>query len=217
MTVQEIIDEIDLAGFDDLDVADKVNYINRAVRFITNSHPWAFREVQDTLTQTAVNQSTGEVTLTGLTKPNGGIMEIINTSSGGGSALQWVRRDQHLKENVSALTTAGTPTRYFFIANRLFLYPIPSTITFKITYLAHQPTLVQGSAESAILIPSDHHEIIVFATLYRLNAREDDPENAAMFKSMFDESMDTMRQDLEKVQWDSPDTVQYFGWDDSDF
>ncbi len=103
------------------------------------------------------------------------------------------------------------------MGRQLYLYPIPTSGTFRITYLAHQADLTAGSLEADILLPAQWHEAIIAGALYRINAREDDPENAAMFKSMFDEIMENMRQDLEKVQWDSPDSILFYDWDDGEY
>lgn len=206
MTVQQMLDEIDLAGYDDLEESDKLLYINRAAKAITNREPWAFREKTQDLTSANWDTATGEVDLTDLSFTFGGLMDIINTSASG-YPIRFIRRDEHYKHRSASLTETGTPFNFFFVGKRLFLWPVPTSGTFRITYLAHQGDLVAASAESAILLPAQWHEAIVAGALYRINMREDDPENAAMFKSAHDELLESMRQDLEKVQWDSPDSI----------
>lgn len=218
MDVQDIIDEIDVAGYDDLEEADKVGFINRTVKGIVNREPWAFREVFDDLDAATSVDADGLVDYTDLTYEFGGLMDIINTgASSSGYNIRWIRRDVHFKDRSAQLDLTGTPYNYFFVGRQLYLYPIPTSGTFRITYLAHQADLDASSAEADILLPAQWHEAIIAGALYRINAREDDPENAAMFKSMFDEIMENMRQDLEKVQWDSPDSILFYDWDDGEY
>lgn len=212
MDVQDIIDEIDTAGYDDLETADKVAFINRAMRAIVNREPWAFREVFDDLDASTSVDADGLVDYSDLTYEFGGLMDIINTSSSG-TSIRWIRRDVHFKDRSASLDLTGTPYNYFFVGRQLYLYPIPTSGTFRVTYLAHQADLDENDVEASILLPAQWHEVIIAGALYRINAREDDPENAAMFKSMHDELMENMRQDLEKVQWDSPDSILFYDWD----
>ena len=216
MDVQDIIDEIDTAGYDDLETADKVAFINRALKAIVNREPWAFREVfQDFAAADTVNSTTGLVDYGDLTYDFGGLMDIVNTDSTGRN-IRWIRRDVHFKDRSADLDSTGTPYNYFFVGRQLYLYPIPTSGNFRITYLAHQGDLDENDVEASILLPAQWHEVIIAGALYRINAREDDPENAAMFKSMHDELMENMRQDLEKVQWDSPDSILFYDWDMAD-
>jgi hypothetical protein len=216
MDVQDIIDEIDVAGFDDLEEADKVGFINRTVKGIVNREPWAFREVFDDLDASTDIDADGLVDYSKLTYEFGGLMDIVNTGSGGYN-IRWIRRDVHFKDRALQLDLTGTPYNHFFVGRQMYLYPIPTSGTFRITYLAHQGDLDASSGETDILLPAQWHEAIIAGALYRINAREDDPENAAMFKSMFDEIMENMRQDLEKVQWDSPDSILFYDWDDGEY
>lgn len=216
MDVQDILDEIDLAGFDDLDETDKLDKINQAVKAITNKEPWAFREVfEDIDAAASVDPATGAVDYGDLTYEFGGLMDIVNTGASGYS-IKWVRRDAHFKDRSADLTRTGTPYNYFFTGKQLYLYPIPTSGTFRITYLAHQGSLAAADTETDILLPAQWHEIITLGALYRLNMREDDPENASMFKSAYDEMAELMRQDLEKVQWDSPDSILFYDFDIAD-
>lgn len=207
MDVQDIIDEIDLAGYDDLEETDKVKFINQAVKGITNREPWAFREVFDDIdAATSVDPGTGALDMSDLTFAFGGLMDIVNLGTSG-YTIKWIRRDVHFKDRSANLDQTGTPYNYFFVGRQLYLYPIPTSGTFRITYLAHQTDLAASDTADDILLPAEWHEAITTGALYRINMREDDPENASMFKSAFDEIMTNMRQDLEKVQWDSPDSI----------
>lgn len=204
MTVQEIADILDLHGFEDIEDADKVGVINDVLQEINTREPWPFLEVMVDLTD-ADFDADGVVDFTAL-PTLASVLDIINTETYGRS-IRWIRRDEHFKRNATQLDLTGTPYKYFFVNNDLYLWPIPDGGTYRLTYLQVQEVVDISSAEADILLPARHHRLIALGALYKLHSQEDDPENAALFKSQFDERMILMRQDLFKKQWDSPDSI----------
>ena len=209
MTVQQIMDMLDLHGFEDIEDDDKVDVINDVLQDIATRDPWPFLEVMEDLDAADVD-AVGKVTLAAGFY---GILDIIDTTNG--AKLRWIRRDEHFSRNAQNLDQAGNPYKYFFVGDDLYVWPVPDTSTLRVTYLKVQPTVTAASAEADILLPPRHHRVILLGAAYKLHSQEDDPENATMFKSQYDEKMIMMRQDLFKLQWDSPDSIMVT--DDEDF
>jgi len=206
MTVQEIMDILDLHGFEDIEDDDKVSVINDVLQEICTREPWPFLEVMvDLDASTDVDSATGEVDL-GSNPELASVLDIINTDSEGRS-IRWIRRDEHFKRNAANLDLTGIPYKYFFVGDALYLYPIPTDGNFRLTYLQVQEEVDDNDTASAILLPSRHHRVIALGAIYKLHSQEDDPENAAMFQGQFENKLQLMRQDLFKKQWDSPDSI----------
>lgn len=202
MDVQDIIDILDLHGFEDVETADKVAVINDVLQEINTREPWPFLEVVADIDDSDVD-SEGAVTLDPVASS---ILDIVNTQSYGRS-IRWIRRDDHFKRNATQLDLTGTPYKYFFVADTLYLWPIPDGGTYRVTYLQIQEEVDSSSAETDMLLPARHHRLVALGALYKLHSQEDDPENAGLFKGQFDEKLILMRQDLFKKQWDSPDNI----------
>jgi hypothetical protein len=207
MDVQDIIDVLDLHGFEDVEEADKVSVINDTLQEINTREPWPFLEVMVDLDASADVDADGKVTVPGMTPPEvASVLDIINTDDYGRS-ISWIRRDEHFKRNATSLDATGTPYKYFFVNNDLYLYPIPDTGNFRLTFLQVQALVDASDTEDALLLPIRHHRLVALGALYKLHSQEDDPENAALFKGQFDEKLILMRQDLFKKQWDRPDSI----------
>lgn len=216
MDVQAIMDALDLHGFEDIEDDDKVDVINDVVQEINSRDPWPYLEVMVDFDAATDVDSDGVVTLPGTPAEIASVLDIIATDSNTVSGkLRWIRRDEHFARNAANLTQTGQPYKYFFVGSTLYLWPVPTSGNFRITYLQVQPTLTSASAEGDILLPARHHRAILLGAVFKLNAQEDDPENATMFKSQYDERVMLMRQDLFKKQWDSPDNVMLV--DDEDY
>jgi len=206
MTVQEIMDILDLHGFEDIEDDDKVAVINDVLQEICTREPWPFLEVSVAIdASTDVDSATGEVDL-GSNPELSSVLDIINTDDYG-RGISWMRRDEHYKNAANSLDATGTPYRYFFLGDALYLYPIPTSGNFRLTYLQVQQEVDDNDTASAILLPSRHHRLIALGAIYKLHSQEDDPENAAMFQGQFENKLQLMRQDLFKKQWDRPDSI----------
>ena len=205
MTVQQIIDELASYGFEDIADAEKVRIINDVIQDVCSRDPWPFLATETTA---ATVDSAGKV---GGITDLGSILFIVDTTSG--MALRWMRWDEFTRRFALQLTQAGDPYIYFFKGDDLYVYPIDTTPTLRIGYQKIPATVVQNDNEAAIAIPARHHWLIVEGCLTKLFAIDDDLENASAHKSMFDERMITMRQDLFKLQWDEADSIRVFADD----
>lgn len=205
MTVQEIVDILDLHGFEDVEEDDKVAVINDVLQEINTREPWPYLEVIYDFDSSDVD-ATGLVDFT--SQPLlAAVLDIVNTNQYGRS-ISWIRRDDHFKRNASQLDLTGTPYLFYLVAGQLYLWPIPDGDSYRITYLQVQEDVDISSAEADILLPARHHRLIALGALYKLHSQEDDPENAMLFQGQFENRMQLMRTDLFRQQYDRPDTIQ---------
>lgn len=204
MDVQDILDILDLHGFEDIEDADKVAVINDVLTEINTREPWPYLEVMFDFDSGDVDVD-GKVDFT--SQPSlQSVLDIICLDSDGRS-VRWIRRDEHFKRNGANLDQTGTPYKYFFVGDSLYIWPIPTSGSYRLTYLQLQELVDSSDTEDAILLPARHHRLIALGALYKLHSQEDDPENAALFQGQFESRMQLMRQDLFKKQWDSPDSI----------
>jgi hypothetical protein len=205
MDVQDIMDILDLHGFEDVEDDDKVAVINDVLQEIITREPWPYLEVVYDFDSADVGAD-GLVDFT--SQPIlAAVLDIVNTSQYG-RTISWIRRDDHFKRNASQLDLTGTPYLFYLVAGALYLWPIPTGDSYRLTYIQVQDELTSSDGEEDILLPARHHRLIALGALYKLHSQEDDPENAAMFQQQFENRMQLMRQDLFRQQYDRPDTIQ---------
>lgn len=205
MDVSEMITMLDQHGFEDEEEADKVRVLNITLQDICTRDPWPFLEASVTLDASLeVDADTGLVTT-----PDdfGSLLTVVSTDSQG-RQIQFIRRDEHLKRHSGQLSQTGYPYHYFFLAGQLYFWPIPTSGEYVLDYIRVHDAVVANSASDDFLLPARHHDTIPIGAIWRLHAKEDDAENALLFKSQYDELIAGMRQDLFKTQWDSPDSIQ---------
>lgn len=214
MTIPELLATLDDYDFDDVDETERMKHINFVVKDICGREPWPFLDAEVTLTAGAGNNqydtTTGKVTVTDLRAVN----DITFPSLG--TPVVWWRRSQHMKLHAKDLTRTGDPWIYFFKGRDLYLYPIPQSGNVILNYVREQPTLTAVSAEADILLPAKYHHAILEGVLERLCLRDEDAELASVHKSLKDEILVTMRQDLWITQYDRPDNIWMFTLDPED-
>lgn len=212
MDVQDILDALDVHGFEDIEEADKLDVINSVMWDIDSDSPWPYLDTFEVIdAATADVDADGLVTLT---TPWTAIRYISNVANPT-SRVRWVREDDLIEEGVD-LTYEGDPTVFYFVGSSLYLHPIPLSGTFRVGVVQVQPELDAADLETSILLPARHHRAILLGCLVKLHSQEDDAENAAMFKTQYDEKLVRMRNDLFKQQYDRPDSMWVMGWGDDD-
>jgi hypothetical protein len=205
MDVSEMITMLDQHGFEDEEEADKIRVLNIALQDVCTRYPWPFLESSVVLDASIeVDSDTG---LVSTPDDFASLMTIVSTDSNG-HEIRFIRRDEHLKRHASTLTEGGSPYNYFFLGGQMYLWPIPISGSYVLDYIRIQDAIEADSVSDDILLPSRHHDVIPIGAIWRLHAKEDDAENALLFKSQYDELINGMRQDLFKQQWDSPDSIQ---------
>lgn len=212
MDVADLLTIIDLHGFEDSEEDDKVSVLNDVLQEVCTREPWPFLEVMFDLDASTDVDSDGLVDFTAQPALQS-VLDIINTANNG-RTVHWTRRDEHFKAQAANLTQTGDPYKYFFVGNDLYLWPIPTSGTFRLTYLQVQEAVDADSVAADILLPERHHRLLAIGVIAKLHAQEDDPENASLFEGQFEQKMQLMRQDLFKKQWDRPDSIQVTDEDD---
>lgn len=213
LDVADLIAIIDLHGFEDSEEDDKVSVLNDTLQEVCTREPWPFLETFADIDASTDVDADGLVDL-GMSAPAlASVLDIINTANNG-RTVHWTRRDEHFKAQAANLSQTGDPYKYYFVGNDLYLWPIPTSGTFRITYLQVQGDIDADMDDTDILLPARHLRLLAIGAIAKLHAQEDDPENAALFESQFEKKLQLMRQDVYKKQWDRPDSIQVTDEDD---
>ena len=201
------LDTMEDYGFDDLERATLARLLDDAHKENCLREPWPFLERQETITQAG-----GDDTLT-TTATLGKVLAIVNTSDS--ITLVPLRTDAQLKDYVYDLSETGIPSHYYFIADQLYLWPIPAaTTTIKIRFLTEPTTLTKDSDDTDIIWPSKHDSVILYAALSKAYYINDDPQGAAM-QQVMEARLQIARADLWMKQFDRTDRVIVL--DDNDY
>jgi hypothetical protein len=201
------LDTMEDYGFDDLERTTLARLLDDAHKENCLREPWPFLERQETITQAG-----GDDTLT-TTATLGKVISIVNTSDI--VTLVPLRTDGQLKDYVYDLTETGIPSHYYFIADQLYLWPIPAaTTTIKIRFLTEPTTLTKDSDDTDIIWPSKHDSVILYAALSKAYYINDDPQGSAM-QQVMEARLQVARADLWMKQFDRTDRVIVL--DDNDY
>jgi hypothetical protein len=211
-SVDDLVSELNDHGFEDTASTRKVGIINDTIADICSREPWPFLEKELTLTFDGANALPSNFPVD-FSKAIG----LHDPSSG--ASISWERWEVIRKRFANALGSLGqgAPINYYFVGGKLKVYPIPSASqTIDLDYLAFHPTVNAASLETDILIPARHSRVIVLGSLYKLYSMEDDPELSAVFSSEYEHRISIMREDLIRVQYDTPDRIFVQDADDYD-
>lgn len=217
MTPQEFLDEINAHGFEDTDPNVKLRALNFAIKNFTQRRPFKFLEKIVTLqfngTSAAPTTSLSDLRA---------VMKIIDTSSGTPRRIRFMRTDD-IEESV-LLTDTGTPYVYYFEGTQLKLYQIPAASqTLRARYLQWAPKVAAWTEpESAIIVPVDGHEALLYKALSRLYDLEDDPDLSARMEAHYENEFAQIQDALSMQQYDEPEYVHVvdpddYGYSDDDY
>lgn len=199
MLVSEMLAEMRDHGFDDLTDTRLLGFINDTYYDVVSREPWPFLEKQVVPT---VSSADGSVTSpTDIDK----VLKLVDTTLG--VRLEPKRGDEFLQMYADLLTTTGNPLLYYFVGSQLYVYPIPTSATLKLQYLAI-PAALTSTPDSTPILPTRHHRVLVLGSLVKCYMLEDDAENAAVFTNMYEQRIQQMRADLWMRQYDRPDSIQ---------
>lgn len=209
MTVAEIISLIDGHGLTDFSETDKLAAINDALWDISSREPWPFLEKSLALT---FNGSSA--TPTNFPSDFKALLSVVDTQFP--RRLYPIRIEDFRSQLGQVSTQAGDPIYYYFLARTPFFWPVPpaTKTTVQLTYLARQTKLNSASAEAAILLPLEHHMAILDGALSRLYFEDDDPELSADRRQAMEARIRDMREEIWKIQYDRPDTIEITDIDD---
>lgn len=220
MDVSEILSELDDHGFNDTAVARKMSILNSVYWKVCSLKPWRFLEKSINL-----NFAGGSMVASNNPSTVRAVMKAWNVGATmGGRRIRPWRTDDFYETFASNLTLAGTPYLYFIEGDgqggyNVNFYPVPPSGSGLVTmrYLQRPAELLSTDLEAAIVIPPQHHrDVLVNGCLVRLYAMEDDPELSQYFKSLYDEAVQDMDNDLWVVQYDQPDFIHVIDPEDYD-
>lgn len=208
-SVSELLTSINNHGFTDTETSEKLQAINDANWDICSREPWPFLEKSLALT---FNGSSAQPT--NFPADFKAMLSVVDTQFP--RRLYPIRIEDFRSQLGNDQTHAGDPVYYYFLSRAFFVWPVPpsTNTTTVMTYVARQTKLVEASVEADILLPKEHHIAILDGALSRLYFQDDDPELAADRKQAFEGRIQTMRDDIWKVQYDRADTIEIVDVDD---
>lgn len=213
MTVQEIIDALGDYGFTDTTTIRKLEKINATIFDITAREPWPFMQKSIDLTFDGTS-----AIATNSPQDFQSALDLIRQDTG--RKLQPMRLEEMDAEMNLALAQVGEARWYYFLANQLLVAYIPPAGTvIRMRYLAVHPAVVQTDPASAILVPEQHHEVVLYGTLVKLYDLEDDTDLSVRFQQLYENKYQDMRSAIWMKQYDRPQFIQIVDQysDDYDF
>ena len=202
MDVSDMTSLIDDHGMSDLTTARKVQAINDAYHDICSREAWPFLEALSA--SVSITANTASVTLpTGNSKIKKWVIpSIYHTLT--------PERAENIMSRYGEITSTGVPIYYYFTgdSSTAKLYPVPAASYTSTLYYVKYPTdLASSDVASAVLLPARHHTAIVSGALAKLYVMGDDIELGSYFSQVFENRIQTMKDDLMHRQYDRTDYI----------
>jgi len=198
VTIDQMFTEMDLYGFEDFDDDAKLILINEAYFDIVTREAWPFMEGLVTIAQPSADDT--------LNVPTNfqAVLSLVDTDN---NIVLEPERNDVIEKNIRLNADSGSPNKYYFVGETLYLYPSDNTgTTYRLYYIKAPSTLTVDSVVADILIPARHHSIIVYGALVKAFLVNDDPQ-AAVFQNMFESRYQQMRNDVWMRQYDRPERI----------
>ena len=198
MTIDQMFTEMDLYGFEDFDDDAKLILINEAYFDVVTREAWPFMEGLVTIAQPSADDT--------LNVPTNfqAVLSLVDTDN---NIVLEPERNDVIEKNIRLNADSGSPNKYYFVGETLYLYPSDNTgTTYRLYYIKAPSTLTVDSVVADILIPARHHSIIVYGALVKAFLVNDDPQ-AAVFQNMFESRYQQMRNDVWMRQYDRPERI----------
>ena len=198
MTIDQMFTEMDLYGFEDFDDDAKLILINEAYFDIVTREAWPFMEGLATIAQPSADDT--------LNVPTNfqAVLSLVDTDN---NIVLEPERNDVVEKNIRLNADSGSPNKYYFVGETLYLYPSDNTgTTYRLYYIKSPSVLTVDSVPADILIPARHHSIIVYGALVKAFLVNDDPQ-AAVFQNMFESRYMQMRNDVWMRQYDRPERI----------
>jgi hypothetical protein len=208
VTPDELLTSLNEFGFEDTDISEKLNALNFAIKNITQRKLWSFLDIVLSLTFDG-----SSATPTNAPSDLRAVRKIIDTSNGRRVKLHphrrhggAVRHDAH---------DSGDPFFFYFEGRTLKFYQVPSaTKTLRLRYARFAGKVQSGDPESAIIVPPDGHEAVLFRALQHLYDLEDDSELAQRFEAKAENSIALLDEAFGVQQDDEPEYIHVVDDDD---
>jgi len=198
VTIDQMFTEMDLYGFEDFDDDAKLILINEAYFDVVTREAWPFMEGLVTIAQPSADDT--------LNVPTNfqAVLSLVDTDN---NIVLEPERNDVIEKNIRLNADSGSPNKYYFVGETLYLYPSDNTgTTYRLYYIKAPSTLTVDSVVADILIPARHHSIIVYGALVKAFLVNDDPQ-AAVFQNMFESRYMQMRNDVWMRQYDRPERI----------
>lgn len=204
MDVSEIITELNDHGFTDTGTSRKVSMIQHTIWEIEGREPWPFLETLLTL-----NYDGSSAVATNMPTNFRALLFLKDTTTG--RSLTFLRQED-FERTVGELgnyTTVSDPMYYYFEGNQLKVWPVPpsSSGRLRLHYIKWSPEVTDATVEASILIPAQHHRLIVWGALWKLYDMEDDPELATRYQQHFENGLAALRASVWQRQFGQTDTI----------
>ena len=224
MTLDELFDEFDLYGFEDFEDSQKLTLLNEAYFDVVTREPWPFLEkLVSFIIPSGVSQITSGSTFkvrndnntldNSLTNPVlipftehsvGSVLSFVDSSN---DIIMTPERGDVIEKNYYLVDDTGTPSKYYFVGDDMFVYPATSGDTeYRLYFLRLPVAATIASNTGAWFIPSRHHSIILYGALVKAFLVNDDPQ-ASLFQNMFEQRYQQMRNDVWMNQYDRTERV----------
>ena len=213
MTVQDILDALSDYGFTDTTTPRKLEKINATIFDMTAREPWPFMQKSIDLTFDGASAIP-----TNWPTDFQSALDLIRQDTG--HKLQPKRLEEMDAEMNLSLDQVGSARWYYFLGNQLKVAYIPPAGTvIRMRYVSVHPAVVQTDPASAILVPVQHHEVILLGTLVKLYDLEDDTDLSVRFQQLYENKYQDMRSSIWMKQYDRPQFIQIVDQysDDYDF
>jgi hypothetical protein len=132
---------------------------------------------------------------------------LIEVAEGATADQDWRILDaMTLREFDDLPTSQGVPNRYIIVGALLYLYPTPevdTTIVLSYWQLPEEMTLDSDEPE----IPADYHYLLTYWALYRCFMRENDPDQALIWKNEWLTELEKLKGELQYDIADQPTQV----------
>lgn len=194
-------------GFPDIVIADFLTYFNHSYMQFCTREPWPFLE-KTLIANFTIGQAQQYTGVTDIKQ----VLSLINLTQGYELAPE--RADTIYKKYTINLTTAGQPVYYYLpivntaapMGKQVHAYPVPiSADSSQLRYIFIPPLLTTGA--DVPVVPERFHRILVFGALWQAYRLEDDNASGDEFETLFEEGIQSARQDIWDAQYDRPDYV----------
>ena len=203
MDAATILTEIKSYGFSDYSDTEIIRAVNDTYYDVLSREPWPFLEKTDAVTLTA---GTGD--LTGVAADIGKVLSFTIITVGKEKTLAPERVDA-ISKQFPKDPPVQEPIFYYFVGNTIHVWPKPDMdYAGQIIYIALSNTLTASSSEANILLPLQHHMILVLGSIARLYMKEDNTDGQAVAREEFEYRYQNMRSDLWMRQYDRPDYIE---------